>query len=75
MERAGMRAVAPVQGGLFYQARTFIPKLAVARHLPMLAYALRAGVALSIVQQQQQFVSFDLAARLAAAAEVSEAFF
>jgi hypothetical protein len=38
-------------------------------------FALRAGVALSIVQQQQQFVSFDLAARLAAAAEVSEAFF
>jgi hypothetical protein len=39
MERAGMRAVAPVQGGLFYQARTFIPKLAVARHLPMLTYS------------------------------------
>ena len=39
MERASMQAVTPVQGGLFYQARTFIPKLAVARRLPMLAYS------------------------------------
>jgi putative tryptophan/tyrosine transport system substrate-binding protein len=39
MTRAGMQAVTPVQGGLFYQARTFIPKLAIARRLPMLAYS------------------------------------
>jgi putative tryptophan/tyrosine transport system substrate-binding protein len=37
--RAGMQAVTPVQGGLFFQARTFIPKLAIARRLPMLAYS------------------------------------
>jgi putative tryptophan/tyrosine transport system substrate-binding protein len=39
MTRAGMQAVTTVQGGLFYQARTFIPKLAIARRLPMLAYS------------------------------------
>jgi putative ABC transport system substrate-binding protein len=39
MTRTGMQAVTPVQGGLFYQARTFIPKLAIARRLPMLAYS------------------------------------
>jgi putative ABC transport system substrate-binding protein len=39
MTRAGMQAVTPVQGGLFFQARTFIPKLAIARRLPMLAYS------------------------------------
>jgi putative ABC transport system substrate-binding protein len=39
MARADMQAVTPVQGGLFYQARTFIPKLAIARRLPMLAYS------------------------------------
>ena len=39
MVRAGMQAVTPVQGGLFFQARAFIPKLAIARRLPMLAYS------------------------------------
>ena len=34
-----MQAVTPVQGGLFFQARAFIPKLAIARRLPMLAYS------------------------------------
>jgi ABC-type uncharacterized transport system substrate-binding protein len=39
MARAGMQAVTPVQGGLFYQARIVIPKLAIARRLSMLAYS------------------------------------
>jgi putative ABC transport system substrate-binding protein len=39
MTRVGMQAVTPVQGGLFFQARAFIPKLAIARRLPMLAYS------------------------------------
>jgi putative ABC transport system substrate-binding protein len=39
MVRAGMQAVTPVQGGLFFQARALIPKLAIARRLPMLAYS------------------------------------
>ncbi|OLB77793.1 MAG: hypothetical protein AUI16_05325 [Alphaproteobacteria bacterium 13_2_20CM_2_64_7] len=39
MARAGMQAVTPVQGGLFFQARTLTPKLAIARRLPMLAYS------------------------------------
>jgi putative ABC transport system substrate-binding protein len=39
MVRASMQAVTPVQGGLFFQARAFIPKLAIARRLPMLAYS------------------------------------
>jgi putative tryptophan/tyrosine transport system substrate-binding protein len=39
MAKGGMQAVTPVQGGLFFQARTFIPKLAIARRLPMLAYS------------------------------------
>jgi putative ABC transport system substrate-binding protein len=39
MARAGMQAVTPVQGGLFYQGRIIIPKLAIARRLPMLAYS------------------------------------
>jgi len=39
MTRAGMQAVTPVQGGLFFQARAVIPKLAIARRLPMLAYS------------------------------------
>jgi putative tryptophan/tyrosine transport system substrate-binding protein len=39
MARAGMRAVTPVQGGLFFQARALTPKLALARRLPMLAYS------------------------------------
>jgi hypothetical protein len=29
----------PVQGGLFYQARSIIPTLALNRRLPMLAYS------------------------------------
>ena len=39
MVRVGMQAVTPVQGGLFFQARAFVPKLAIARRLPMLAYS------------------------------------
>jgi ABC-type uncharacterized transport system substrate-binding protein len=39
MVRAGTQAVTPVQGGLFFQARALIPKLAIARRLPMLAYS------------------------------------
>jgi putative tryptophan/tyrosine transport system substrate-binding protein len=39
MASAGMQAVTPVQGGLFYQARALMPKLALARRLPMLAYS------------------------------------
>jgi putative ABC transport system substrate-binding protein len=39
MARAGMQAVTPIQGGLFFQARRFIPELAIARRLPMLAYS------------------------------------
>jgi putative tryptophan/tyrosine transport system substrate-binding protein len=39
MARAGMQAVTPVQGGLFFQARALTPKLALARRLPMLAYS------------------------------------
>src|SRR2546429_4227524 len=38
MARAGMQAVTPVQGGLFFQARTLTPQLALPRRLPMLAY-------------------------------------
>ena len=34
-----MQAVTPVQGGLFFQARTITPKLALARRLPMLAFS------------------------------------
>jgi putative ABC transport system substrate-binding protein len=34
-----MQAVTPIQGGLFFQARRFIPELAIARRLPMLAYS------------------------------------
>ena len=39
MARAGMQAITPVQGGLFFQARALMPKLAIARRLPMLAYS------------------------------------
>jgi putative ABC transport system substrate-binding protein len=39
MVSASMQAVTPVQGGLFYQARAIVPKLALARRLPMLAYS------------------------------------
>jgi putative tryptophan/tyrosine transport system substrate-binding protein len=39
MAAASMQAVTPVQGGLFYQARAMIPKLALERRLPMLAYS------------------------------------
>ena len=35
MAGASMQAVTPVQGGLFYQARAIIPKLAIERRLPM----------------------------------------
>jgi putative tryptophan/tyrosine transport system substrate-binding protein len=39
MAGASMQAVTPVQGGLFYQARAIIPKLAIERRLPMLSYS------------------------------------
>jgi putative ABC transport system substrate-binding protein len=39
MAAASMQAVTPVQGGLFYQARAMIPKLALERRLPMLSYS------------------------------------
>ena len=39
MVSGSMQAVTPVQGGLFFQARAIIPKLALARRLPMLAYS------------------------------------
>ena len=39
MASAAMQAVTPVQGGLFFQARATMPKLALARRLPMLAYS------------------------------------
>src|SRR5262245_48714151 len=39
MAGAGMQAITPVQGGLFFQARALMPKLAIARRLPMLAYS------------------------------------
>ena len=39
MVSASMQAVTPVQGGLFFQARTITPKLALARRLPMLAFS------------------------------------
>jgi putative ABC transport system substrate-binding protein len=39
MGRAGMQAITPVQGGLFFQARVLVAKLAIARGLPMLAYS------------------------------------
>ena len=37
--RAGMQAVTPVQGGLFFQARKLVAKLAITHGLPMLAYS------------------------------------
>jgi putative tryptophan/tyrosine transport system substrate-binding protein len=37
--RAGMQAVTPIQGGTAFQARAIIPKLAMARRLPLLAYS------------------------------------
>jgi putative tryptophan/tyrosine transport system substrate-binding protein len=39
MVSASMQAVTPVQGGLFHQARAIVPKLALDRRLPMLAYS------------------------------------
>jgi putative ABC transport system substrate-binding protein len=39
MVSAGMQAVTSVQGGIFFQARALVPKLALAHHLPMLAYS------------------------------------
>jgi putative tryptophan/tyrosine transport system substrate-binding protein len=39
MVSTSMQAVTPAQGGLFYQARAIVPKLALDRHLPMLAYS------------------------------------
>jgi putative tryptophan/tyrosine transport system substrate-binding protein len=37
--RAGMQAVTPAQGGTAFQARAVIPKLALARRLPLCAYS------------------------------------
>jgi putative ABC transport system substrate-binding protein len=39
MVSGSTQAVTPVQGGLFFQARAIVPKLALARRLPMLAYS------------------------------------
>jgi putative ABC transport system substrate-binding protein len=39
MVSAGMGAVTSVQGGIFFQARALLPKLALAHRLPMLAYS------------------------------------
>jgi putative ABC transport system substrate-binding protein len=39
MVKAGMHAITPVQGGTAFQGRAIIPKLALARHLPMCAYS------------------------------------
>src|SRR5262249_7614029 len=39
MVSASMQAVTPGQGGVFFQARALMPKLALARGLPMLAYS------------------------------------
>jgi len=37
MVSGGMQAMVPAQGGIFFQGRAIIPKLALARHLPMVA--------------------------------------
>lgn len=39
MVQAGMQAMITAQGGLAFQARHIIPKLALGRHLPMCAYS------------------------------------
>jgi putative ABC transport system substrate-binding protein len=39
MVKAGMQAMTVVQGGMAFQGRTIIPKLALARRLPMCAYS------------------------------------
>ncbi len=39
MVRAGMQAVTPAQGGTAFQGRAVIPKLAIARRLPLCAYS------------------------------------
>jgi ABC-type uncharacterized transport system substrate-binding protein len=39
MVRAGMQAVTPAQGGTAFQARAIIPKLALARRLPLAAFS------------------------------------
>jgi putative tryptophan/tyrosine transport system substrate-binding protein len=39
MVRAGMQAVTPAQGGIAFQARAIIPKLALARRLPLCAFS------------------------------------
>jgi len=39
MVKAGMQAVTPGQGGTAFQARAIIPKLALARRLPLCAYS------------------------------------
>jgi ABC-type uncharacterized transport system substrate-binding protein len=39
MVKAGMQAMTPAQGGTAFQARAIIPKLALARRLPMCAYS------------------------------------
>lgn len=39
MVNAGMQAMTPAQGGLFFQGRAVVPKLAMARRLPMCAYS------------------------------------
>jgi putative ABC transport system substrate-binding protein len=39
MVGAGMQAMTPAQGGLFFQGRAILPKLALARRMPMCAYS------------------------------------
>jgi putative ABC transport system substrate-binding protein len=39
MVSAGMQAMTPAQGGIFFQERAIVPKLAIARRMPMCAYS------------------------------------
>ena len=39
MVKAGMQAVTPAQGGTAFQGRAIIPKLALARRLPLCAFS------------------------------------
>ena len=39
MPSAGIQAMTPAQGGIFFQERAIVPKLALARRMPMCAYS------------------------------------
>jgi len=39
MVNSGMQAMTPAQGGIFFQERAIVPKLAIARRMPMCAYS------------------------------------